>query len=360
MKLARSVQVTGWLLEHFPDLLVYLGELESRWLEQKLQNIVIRHPVYIGSLARSGSTVLLESIAEHSDVASFGYQDFPFVQMPVWWRQLSQWIFDLDTAPAERAHGDRILVTPKSPEAFEEILWMHFFPQLHRSELSQLLGNNQSHPEFEKCYRAVIQKLLWQQGVSRYVAKGNYNIGRMDYLSRLFPDAKFVLPVRNPLTQVASLLRQHRHFCHLQQQDPAILKYLQRAGHFEFGRDRRPVNMGNPEDSRQILQLFESDRDVEAYALQWRVIYHYVNQIKARDNVKLVYYEALCANADQVLTDLYQWLGLEPAAVQHTRWQQQFSLPVHRQSVLSAEDERVVWRITQDVAQSLGYMLSSG
>jgi len=347
------------MLEHFPDLLVDFGKLESRSLDSKIHALAIHKPVYIGSLARSGSTILLESIAEHPSTVSFCYRDFPFVHVPVWWRQLSGWMFDLNAAPAERAHGDRILVTPDSPEAFEEILWMHFFPQLHQSGVSQKLPDDRYYPDFEQCYRAVIKKLLWQQGASRYVAKGNYHINRIDYLSRLFPDAQFVIPVRHPLTQVASLLRQHERFCRLENEDAAILKYMQRAGHFEFGLDRRPVNIGHPEDSIRIGQYFESGRDVEGYAEQWRVIYHYVHQIQSRANVKLVSYEQLCANADNVLTDLYQWLGLEASAEQHILWQQRFSLPEHRQPILSLEDERRVWEITGDVARSLGYVLSS-
>lgn len=359
MKLARSVQVTGWLLEHFPDLLVDLGKLESQWLDSKINSVAIEKPIYIGSLARSGSTILMESITAHPSTASFCYRDFPFVQMPVWWRHLSGWIFDLNAAPSERAHGDRILVTPNSPEAFEEILWMHFFPQIHQSNMSQKLSGDRHYPDFERCYRAVIQKLLWQQGASRYVAKENYHISRMDYLSRLFPDAQFVIPVRHPLTQIASLLRQHQRFCHLENEEAAILKYMQRAGHFEFGLDRRPVNVGQAEDSTLIREYFESGRDAEGYAEQWRVIYRYVNEIQSRANVKLVFYEKLCANADEVLTDLYQWLGLEAEPAQHQSWQQRFSLPEYREPILSSEDGQTVWHITGDVAQSLGYVLSS-
>jgi len=364
VKLAPSVRMTGWLLEQFPDLVVDLGKLESRSLDSKIQALAIHKPVYVGSLARSGSTILLESIAEHPSAASFCYRDFPFVHLPVWWRRLSGWMFDLNAAPAERAHGDRILVTPNSPEAFEEILWMHFFPQLHNGSVSQKLSGDRHDPEckspdFEACYRAVIQKLLWQESASRYVAKGNYHIGRIDYLSRLFPGAQFVIPVRHPLTQVASLLRQHEHFCRLENENAAILKYMRRAGHFEFGLDRRPVNLGDPEDSIRIQKYFESGRDVEGYAEQWRVIYQYAHEIRSRHNIKLVFYEQLCANGDNILTDLYQWLDLEVGAEQHALWRQRFSLPQNRQPDLSPEDEQKVWQITGDVAQSLGYVLSS-
>ena len=31
----------------------------------------------------------------------------------------------------ERAHGDRLMITPSSPEAMEEPIWMHFFDNAH-------------------------------------------------------------------------------------------------------------------------------------------------------------------------------------------------------------------------------------
>ena len=43
----------------------------------------------------------------------------------------------------------------------------------------------------------------------RYISKNNLNIARLGYLLRLFPDARIVIPFRDPIQHAASLLKQH-------------------------------------------------------------------------------------------------------------------------------------------------------
>lgn len=356
MKPSRTTQGLGWILENCPALLQDLGSMESRHLRREISDITIREPVYICGLARSGTTVLLEALAEQPVFASFRYRDFPFVQMPVWWRRLSGMIFDMSAPAVERAHRDRILVKPDSVEAMEEILWMHFFPHIHEVERSQQLTAEHFQPAFNDFYRDTIRKLLWQEKASRYLAKGNYNISRLEYLRTLFPDARFVVPIRDPVTHVASLVKQHKLFCQLERDQPAVLRYMQRSGHFEFGLDRRPMNIGNPEHSRLVQQYFEQGDSVAGYAQQWRVVYQYVQQLKNSDSVKVVRYEDLCADPAETLTDLFRWLQLEVTVEQHQGWQGQFSLPGHDQNLLSAAEKQVIADVTGAVASSFGYL----
>src|SRR4029077_17446890 len=95
---------------------------------------------------------------------------------------------------AQRTHRDGIFVTPESPEAMEEVLWMAFFPQIHKPEACNVLDRNTSNPSFEQFYRDHLRKLLLVRGGKRYVSKANYNVTRLEYLHRLFPDARFVIP----------------------------------------------------------------------------------------------------------------------------------------------------------------------
>ena len=52
-----------------------------------------------------------------------------------------------------------------------------------------------------------------QTGASRYAAKNNYNLTRMEYLLKVNPGAKFLLYIRNPVNHIASLMKQHRLLC---------------------------------------------------------------------------------------------------------------------------------------------------
>src|SRR3546814_12886608 len=85
---------------------------------------------------------------------------------------------------------------------------------------------------------------LWVRRRPRYLSKANYNVTRMEYLLKLFPDARFVLPLRDPAAHIASLMKQQRLFCEGERRHPAALEHMRRIGHFEFGIDRRPINVG--------------------------------------------------------------------------------------------------------------------
>jgi hypothetical protein len=51
-----------------------------------------------------------------------------------------------------------------------------------------------------------------------------------------------LVPVRDPLQQAASLLRQHLRFLELHRVDPFSRRYMAAIGHFDFGANLRPVD----------------------------------------------------------------------------------------------------------------------
>jgi hypothetical protein len=75
---------------------------------------------------------------------------------------------------------------------------MHFFPETHKPDCSHVMGAQESHPQFEKYYRDHIRKLLVVRNRQRYVAKNNYHVTRIEYLLKLFPDARIIIPIRVP------------------------------------------------------------------------------------------------------------------------------------------------------------------
>ena len=83
------------------------------------------------------------------------------------------------------------------------------------------------------------------RGAERYVSKGNYILARLAYLLKIFPDARFVIPVRSPYTQIPSLMRQHRHLSESLTDNRKGRTRLKRVGLFETGLDRRPMNVGD-------------------------------------------------------------------------------------------------------------------
>ena len=77
--------------------------------------------VFISGLARSGSTIILRALFESKKFSSLLYKDMPFVLAPNFWSTLSS--SSKDIIKTERSHGDGIMVSLESPEAFEEVFW---------------------------------------------------------------------------------------------------------------------------------------------------------------------------------------------------------------------------------------------
>ena len=113
-------------------LFVGLGNLESLMLSRRLATARVDRPVYICGLPRAGTTITLQMLSEHPDVVTHKYADFLMPYMPWVWNKVFPHIpVDAMRKPVPRIHRDRLEVTRDSAEMGEEILWEHFFPQIH-------------------------------------------------------------------------------------------------------------------------------------------------------------------------------------------------------------------------------------
>lgn len=299
------------------DLWLDLGRAESKWLRKKLDATPIDRPVYITGLARGGTTITLELLARMEGVVTHTYRDFPLLLTPYALRRFFAFFdcFDLGTSKKiERSHKDRLLITASSPESMEEVLWMSFFKTLHDETRSNTLGATTSLPAFERFYTDHIKKLLLAEKASRYVSKANYNLTRIRYLHKLFPDARFVLVVRDPVWHIASLMKQHRIFCEEQQKNPAALEHTNMSGHFEFGLGRKLIHTGDDAKMSAILETFAAGRDTQGWARYWGALYAYglglLDDPALRDRLLVVHYEELCEKAEVTLDRLLTFTEL--------------------------------------------------
>src|SRR5690348_9777932 len=143
----------GGFIERHTNWWIKLGSLETKLVEGNVPEVPIDRPIYVTGLARSGTTILLETLARHPDVATHRYRDFPMLFTPYLWNRWLELVPRQAEAPAERSHGDGIAVTSESPEAFEEPLWMAFFPHQHEASSSAVLDRQTDCPLFERFYR---------------------------------------------------------------------------------------------------------------------------------------------------------------------------------------------------------------
>ena len=364
-QVARWVDAVGGFVSRQPRLWIALGNIETRIMADEIGATAVDRPMFISGLARSGSTILLEVLAAHPEVVSHRYQDYPLVFTPFWWNRLLERVPKREVPPAERTHQDGIAVGPASPEAFEEVLWMAFFPHLHQAPHSDLLDEQTSHPEFEAFYREHIRKLVRVRGGRRYLSKGNYNVTRLEYLLKLFPDARFVIPVRDPVWHIASLMKQHALFCQGCERHPEAVRHLQRVGHFEFGLDRRPINAGDPGRLARVTEAWQQGDEVAGWSLYWAHVYgNLADRLNANPALKeaalVVRFEDMCRAPRETLQDALTHCRLEASP----SWLQDqaavIRFPSYYRPRFTDDELATIARHTAATAHRFGYPLPRG
>jgi hypothetical protein len=361
----EAFRVTPWvhhcgrLVARHRALWIRLGNAETRLRASDIEDIAVENPVFVCGLARAGTTILLETLAQHPQLGSHRYRDDPFIFTPILWNLFLDRLPGADSAPAERAHADGIEVTADSPEAFEEMIWMAFFERLHDPYSSAVLDAGTSCPPFEDFFRDHIRKLLWVRGRPRYLSKANYDVTRMAYLLKLFPDARFIVPLREPAAHIASLAKQHRLFSEGERRYPRALKHMQRIGHFEFGLDRRPINVGDGAVS-EILQAFYNGDEVRGLALYWASLHAWLADLLESDAalraaVRVVRFEDLCRSPRETLAGIFEHCALPDSTGLVEAAAARMHAPTYYRPSFTPQDLAVIAELTGDTARRFGY-----
>jgi hypothetical protein len=340
-------------------LLRGVAHLEDSWYSGNDNLPAIDRPIFVTGVARSGTTIILESLAKHPNSASHRYRDFPFVMTPVAWNWFLDRAVRADQEPTERAHKARILVTPESPEAMEEMIWISFFPDCHCPDKNNVLTEKTVNNGFEDFYRSHIRKILAVRGGSRYLAKGNYNLARLRYLGKLFPDARFLIPIRHPVSHVASLMKQHRLFCEAETHDPRVLNHMRRVGHYEFGLDRRAINFDDRATIDRIRHFWQTGEEARGWALSWASAYQHVADLLAanedlRQRTMVVRFDELCNDPVAILKALFAHCQLEGGEDLAMAEGTTISAPTYYNHGLSENEIAAILAETEEAATSFG------
>jgi len=277
---------------------IEMADLEDRLFKKDLAGITVDRPVFITALPRAGTTLLLELCVTLDEFASHSYRDMPFVLLPVMWDKLSR-RFRRSDAPIERAHGDGMLVSLDSAEAFEEMIWRATSPGHYRADRITP-WDRRDDDDFQAVFRNHLRKVvkLRQRNpalVPRYVSKNNGNIARTGAVLECCPDATIVVVMREPVQHAASLLRQHRQFLAIHARDPFARKYMEGIGHLEFGANLRPIDFDG---------WLESARHPDSTTLEFWVEYWvaaYSHLLARRSTLQFLPYDWFCACPDEGL-----------------------------------------------------------
>lgn len=290
---------------------VTLSHLEDSIFKKKLQASPGK-PVFITGLPRSGTTLLLEIFQQLPEFSTHSYRHMPFIMMPLFWDRFAS-NFRTQDIPRERAHGDGMTVGLDSPEAFEEKIWMQFWPNHYKKNMI-IPWRESSTSEFEQYFDQHRKKiaLLGVQAdskpvrLNRYISKNNLNIARIEFLINTIPDCKIVLPFRDPYQHSASLLRQHLNFLRIHANDEFSRSYMAGIGHFDFGLNLKPVNFGHWLEKTP----YKDATKLSFWLSYWEATYSYLLQHDS-SRIKFIDFDALCIEPVQTMEQLAEFIGID-------------------------------------------------
>ena len=230
------------------------------WLEDLIlgkPTLPAQGPIFVTSLARGGTTALLNGLSRVPGIATHTYRDMPFLTAPTLWNKLAGGS-KRAVVERDRAHGDGLTIGLDSPEAFEEVIWKMYWPQKYASDRGGIepwavAERSEAGEAFLARHMAKIVRARFGEApaaTARYCSKNNANIARLNYLPTAFPNSSIVIPLRRPTRHAASLLRQHLNFLKLQEADPFVRRYMRDIGHYEFGQIYRPLQFEGVDPTR--------------------------------------------------------------------------------------------------------------
>lgn len=292
-----------------PAIQLTASDMEKTLYHASWDGVSGARPIFITSLPRAGTTLMLEAFHLFPSLASHLYRDMPFVMAPVLWSRLSGG-FRKQAELHERAHGDGMQVGYDSPEAFEEIIWRAFWPEKYSDSGIALWGADDAKAEADAFFAEHMKKIIAlrrpeRAADARYISKNNANIARLDLIGRMFPDAKILVPVRAPVEQAISLLRQHRNFIDMHEDSPFVRRYMSDIGHYEFGALHRPIAFPG-------LDALTAGRDplsVDYWLGYWIAGFDYV--ASRREHIIAFSYEATCRDGAAALAELCERAEIE-------------------------------------------------
>ena len=290
-----------------------LSDVEETLYAGWIEGITADDPVFITSLPRSGTTILLKLLWQTGRFASHTYQDMPFVLCPLLWSRYTG-RFAEEIEPTERAHGDGLEVSGESPEVFEEMSWKHFWPSRYREDHIRPWSPGDENEEFNSFFRAHMRKVIALRteeddrgkttAERRYLSKNNLNIARLAALPEPLQEGTILVPFRDPVQQAASMHRQHERFLQIHEEDDFVRDYMEAIGHHEFGKGLKPVNFGG------WLQDSPPDPDdLEFWLRYWTAAYQFILG-HADESTVLVSYARLTEEPEAALSRLADALGL--------------------------------------------------
>ena len=210
----------------------------------------------------------------------------------------------------QRAHGDGMDVSFDSPEAFEEVIWLSQLRNeiVHSNHLKPLSPDIISK-HFSQFFSMSIKKLLLEKGGLengiRYLSKNNANCSRIAAISKMFPNSTIIVPFREPLAHVGSLLKIHQQFSAEHAEDSFSKKYMAWIGHYDIGANFKPIDFDHWLKNRSIASYDET-----FWLEYWTAAYRNI-LAQESSNICFINFDQLLLDSKSILTNLADRIKLK-------------------------------------------------
>ncbi len=302
------------------ETLLRFGELWA-WPERLAltpwsRRIPIDRPIFVVGAFRSGTTALEQLLSSHPQVGVFWFFTNAVYRAPVtgyYFLKLMSRLGLLDAQPRPYLHNPRLALTPFS--AFEcEWVWAQAGKNLWDPRCTDLTaGANFSNPAFERLLRSVIRRHLLVQRARRFLNKNPIHLLRLEYLHKLFQDARFVYIVRDPEATVLSHFRMVQRIAAVIYPNPQARRAVESGLHLDVLTPRIKT-----QDYAETLAL-ERIHPLLGIAHQWRMMH--LTALASLDahpglarQTLLISYEALTRTPRNVLAQVWRFVELDDGA----------------------------------------------
>ena len=155
-------------------------------------------------------------------------------------------------------------------------------------------------------------------------------------------------------------MKQQALFCRMHAEEPRTLAHMQRLGHFEFGLDRRAVNVGCTKATLDVTAAWESGDEVLGWARYWSQIYgQVVKNMRAnstlRDAALVLRYEDLCEDPEGAIRILCDHCRLDDPGAIGSAFAGKIEVPKYYEPSFTAKELAVIEDETAENARQLGY-----
>ena len=272
------------------------------YLERKLflsEEITNKPFVLVTGLARAGTTAMTQLLFTTGSFHSLSYANMPFLLTPNLWKKFYR---PKAEELKERAHGDNLQIGFETIEALEEQFFKVFTNDAFVGEENLL-----QHEVEENIVDNYLdyQNLIGKDKNSTYLAKNNNLILRYGSLRKSTVEFTVLVVVRNPLDHASSLLKQHKRFCEMHDEDAFTLEYMNWLGHHEFGKNHKPFKLGEDLHSGYKLD------DINYWLACWIEYYTFILPLIDDGNIHLIDYTQLAEKPRKLLESISSNLNVQ-------------------------------------------------